>query len=63
MPALGGETIKDLWPKIKNWDSIQEKMAGENDNAEYAHNTDQLRNRAKENKEQIEDKIVSKEVL
>jgi len=59
----GKITIKDLWPKIKNWDSIQEKMAGENDNAEYAHNTDQLRNRAKENKEQIEDKIVSKEVL
>ena len=46
----GKITIKDLWPKIKNWDSIQEKMAGENDNAEYAHNTDQLRNRAKENR-------------
>ncbi len=57
--------IKDLWPKLKSWETIQEKIKGKNnEDAEFmrTQKPQYLRKRANENKKKIEN-IDSEEVM
>ena len=50
----GKITIKDLWPKINNWDSIKNKVSGKIDDENEDYESNNLRNRANKNKNEIE---------
>ena len=50
----GKITIKDLWPKINNWDSIKNKVSGKIDEENNDYESNNLRNRANKNKNEIE---------